>query len=57
VLGRTPPGTSLRNCAGSLAATANFTLNNPSIIEPAYNADGSLRDVTIWGGGWGHNVG
>jgi SpoIID/LytB domain protein len=57
VLGRTPPGTSLRNCAGSPVATANFTLNNPSIIEPAYNADGSLRDVTIWGGGWGHNVG
>lgn len=57
VLGRTPPGTALRNCAGSLVTTANFTLNNPSIIEPAYNADGSLKEVTVWGGGWGHNVG
>jgi SpoIID/LytB domain protein len=57
VLGRTATGERLLNCSGGLTTTSNFTLNNPSIIEPAYNADGTLKDVTIWGGGWGHNVG
>jgi len=54
VLGRTVVSTPL-NCGSN--AAANFTLNNPSLIEPAFNLDGSLREVTVWGGGWGHNVG
>lgn len=36
---------------------AGFPLTNPSVIEPRYNADGSLASVTTFGGGFGHNIG
>jgi stage II sporulation protein D len=54
VLGRTAVSTPL-DCGS--AAAANFTLNNPSLIEPVLNGDGTLREVVAAGGGWGHNVG
>jgi peptidoglycan hydrolase-like amidase len=54
VLGRTAVSTPL-NCG--TAAAANFTLNNPSVIEPVWSGDGTLSDVVASGGGWGHNVG
>jgi hypothetical protein len=53
-LGRTAVS-SPRPCGGSTAA--NFTLNNPSVLEVARNADGSVREVVSYGGGWGHNLG
>ena len=43
-------------CGTSFIASA-FTLNNPSWFEVARNSDGILANVTVWGGGWGHNVG
>nr|MBA3351320.1 SpoIID/LytB domain-containing protein [Blastocatellia bacterium] len=39
------------------AIAANFTLTNPSILEPYNNPDGSFGGVNAYGGGWGHNVG
>lgn len=36
---------------------ANFTLNNPSVIDVAKNLDGTVNYITAYGGGWGHNVG
>lgn len=42
---------------GTTSIAANFVLNNPSVIDVAKNADGSVNNVTVWGGGWGHNVG
>jgi peptidoglycan hydrolase-like amidase len=54
VLGRSVVSTPL-NCGTAVAA--NFTLNNPSLIEPAWNQDGTLAEVVAYGGGWGHNVG
>jgi SpoIID/LytB domain protein len=57
VLGRTgvPPATATLNCGA--AAAQNFTLNNPSVVEPQFNPDGTVDQLTVWGGGWGHNVG
>jgi stage II sporulation protein D len=66
VLGRTPTsGTTRRACAtptlppGTLPGTIvnNMVMNNPSAIEVNRDAFGNFVDVTIWGGGWGHNVG
>lgn len=54
VLGRTAASTPL-NCGSN--AAVDFTLNNPSLIEPVWNADGTVKEVVAWGGGWGHNVG
>lgn len=54
VLGRSVVSTPL-NCGSNVAAS--FTLNNPSLVEPAWNADGTLKEVVAYGGGWGHNVG
>jgi hypothetical protein len=54
VFGRTAAATPL-NCG--TAAAIDFTLNNPSVIEPVFNANGTVREVVAWGGGWGHNVG
>lgn len=51
-----PAATTPRLC-GSGTIAANFTLNNPSVIVVNRNADNSLNNVTVWGGGWGHNVG
>jgi hypothetical protein len=54
VLGRSVASTPL-DCGSALAA--NFTLNNPSIVEPAFGPDQTVSEVTAYGGGWGHNVG
>jgi peptidoglycan hydrolase-like amidase len=42
---------------GTTTIGANFTLNNPSVFEVAKNTDGTVSNLTVWGGGWGHNVG
>lgn len=54
VLGRTA-ASSPRPCGGTTAA--NFTLNNPGSLEVLKNADGTVREVVAYGGGWGHNLG
>lgn len=54
VFGRTAASTPM-NCG--TAAAVDFTLNNPSLIEPVWNTDGTVREVVSSGGGWGHNVG
>lgn len=54
ILGRSEVATP-RPCGGTTAP--NFTLNNPSSIEVVRNADGTLREVVSYGGGWGHNLG
>lgn len=56
VLGRTSVSTLSPICGGS-AIAANFTLNSPSILQTNTNPDGSFAGVTVYGGGWGHNVG
>jgi SpoIID/LytB domain protein len=53
-LGRTAVS-SPRPCGGTTAA--NFTLNNPSVLELVREADGTIREVVSYGGGWGHNLG
>ena len=53
-LGRTAVATP-RPCGGTTAAS--FTLNNPSALEIVSNADGTVREVISYGGGWGHNLG
>jgi SpoIID/LytB domain protein len=55
VLGRSAVSTPAMCSASAIAA--NFTLNNPSVIEQQKNGDGTLASITAWGGGWGHNVG
>lgn len=54
VFGRTAASTPM-NCGTS--AAVDFTLNNPSVMQPVWNADGTVKEVVSWGGGWGHNVG
>ena len=44
------------DCRGT-TITANFVLNNPSVVEPFTNPDGTFGGVNAYGGGWGHNVG
>jgi hypothetical protein len=44
------------DCRGTTIA-ANFVVNNPSVVEPFFNPDGTFGGVTAYGGGWGHNVG
>jgi hypothetical protein len=39
------------------ALPANFVLNNPSSLDVARNPDGTVSSVTVYGGGWGHNLG
>lgn len=55
VLGRSAVSTPAMCSASAIAA--NFTLNNPSVIDQQKNADGTLASLVAWGGGWGHNVG
>lgn len=43
-------------CGTSTIGSA-FTLNNPSWFEVTRDAAGNLVSLTVWGGGWGHNVG
>lgn len=42
---------------GTSTIPAGMILNNPSVLDVARNADGTVNTVTVWGGGWGHNVG
>jgi SpoIID/LytB domain protein len=51
------PAVSTPRLCGTSSIAANFTLNNPSVIIVNRNPDTSLNNVTVWGGGWGHNVG
>jgi peptidoglycan hydrolase-like amidase len=55
VLGRSAVSTPAMCSATAIAA--NFTLNNPSVIQVAKNLDGTVSTLTAWGGGWGHNLG
>jgi len=62
VIGRTSsPAGGFRACNPTglppTALPANFTLNNPSAIDVSKNVDGSVSQVTVYGGGWGHNLG
>jgi stage II sporulation protein D len=57
VLGRTAtPSGAPRACGQSLIPN-NFVLNNPSLLDQTKKADGSLDFLTVYGGGWGHNMG
>ena len=42
---------------GTTTIPAGMVLNNPSVLNVTKNGDGSVNQVTVWGGGWGHNVG
>jgi peptidoglycan hydrolase-like amidase len=42
---------------GTTTIPAGMVLNNPSVLDVVKNADGTVNNVTVWGGGWGHNVG
>jgi stage II sporulation protein D len=63
VIGQTSsPSNGLRACNTNpvlppTALPANFVLNNPSSLDQTRNPDGSVSLVTVYGGGWGHNLG
>jgi hypothetical protein len=63
VIGQTSsPSNGLRACNPNpnlppTALPANFVLNNPSSLDQIKNPDGSVSLVTVYGGGWGHNLG
>ena len=63
VIGQTSsPSNGLRACNTNpalppTALPANFVLNNPSSLDQTKNPDGSVSLVTVYGGGWGHNLG
>jgi SpoIID/LytB domain protein len=63
VIGQTgSPSNGLRACNANpalppTALPANFVLNNPSVLDVSKNPDGTVSLVTIYGGGWGHNLG
>jgi peptidoglycan hydrolase-like amidase len=63
VIGMTgSPSNGLRACNSNpslppTALPANFVLNNPSSLDEAKNPDGTVSLVTVYGGGWGHNLG
>jgi stage II sporulation protein D len=63
VIGRTSsPSGGLRACNSNpnlppTSLPANFTLNNPSSIDVSKNVDGTVSQVMVYGGGWGHNLG
>ena len=63
VIGQTSsPSNALRACNANpalppTALPANFVLNNPSSLDQTKNLDGSVSLVTVYGGGWGHNLG
>ncbi|HEX2036424.1 MAG TPA: SpoIID/LytB domain-containing protein [Chloroflexota bacterium] len=44
-------------CPNRPPVAPNFVLNNPSVIQPYPQPDGTFGGVITWGGGWGHNVG
>ncbi len=51
------PAVSTPALCGTTSIPAGMVLNNPSVLNVAKNADGTVSQVTVWGGGWGHNVG
>ena len=51
------PAVSTPALCGTSTIPAGMVLNNPSVIEVTKNADGTVNQATVWGGGWGHNVG
>lgn len=51
------PVTAQPRLCGTSNIAANFTLNNPSVINVNRDTAGNLTSITVWGGGWGHNVG
>ena len=55
-IGRTNTGGTPRACGTSTIA-ASFVLNSPSAIDVTSNADGTAGNLTVHGGGWGHNLG
>ncbi|HET7694708.1 MAG TPA: SpoIID/LytB domain-containing protein [Vicinamibacterales bacterium] len=55
-IGRTSAGGTPRACGTSTIA-ANFVLNSPSAVDVAVNPDGTAGNLTVYGGGWGHNLG
>lgn len=63
VIGQTgSPSNGLRACNTNpalppTALPVNFVLNNPSSLDVAKNPDGTVSLVTVYGGGWGHNLG
>lgn len=57
VLGRTAGAPTGPRACGTSQLPSNFTLNNPSSLDVAKNPDGTVSTVTVYGGGWGHNLG
>lgn len=63
VIGQTSsPSNGFRACNSNpalppSALPANFVLNNPGSLDVARNPDGTVSLVTVYGGGWGHNLG
>ena len=55
-IGRTNTGGTPRAC-GTATIAASFVLNSPSAIDVAANPDGTAGNLTVYGGGWGHNLG
>jgi stage II sporulation protein D len=55
-IGRTNTGGTPRAC-GTATIAASFVLNSPSAIDVAMNADETAGTLTVYGGGWGHNLG
>jgi peptidoglycan hydrolase-like amidase len=55
-IGRTNTAGTPRAC-GSSTIAGNFVLNSPSAVDVAMNADGTAGDLTVYGGGWGHDLG
>jgi hypothetical protein len=51
------PAVSTPALCGTTTIAAGFVLNNPSVLDVTYNADSTVNQVVVWGGGWGHNVG
>ena len=54
-IGRTNTAGTPRAC-GTNTIAASFVLNSPSAIDVAMNGD-TAGNLTIYGGGWGHNLG
>lgn len=52
-----PPTTQAGAGCGTSSIAAGFVLNNPSTIDVAKNPDNTVNNITVRGGGWGHNVG
>jgi stage II sporulation protein D len=57
VLGRTATPAGAPRACGTSQLPNNFVLNNPSLLDQTKKADGTLELLTVYGGGWGHNMG